>query len=145
MEYFWKKKTIAYIAALRTLSNKITFWTFWTLRCPKHVFWGLWTFFDVFTCPTNHEFLYHFLNVLVTWADPWWKLILYMLSSIWHYYFFKNNYKKIDLIVKGVSGKSGFFFNWIAYWIAYWFLLFRCGITAPCYSGVSPPAPPQAK
>ena len=32
-----------------------------------------------------------------------------MLSSIWHYYFFRNNYIKFEMIVKGVSGKSGFF------------------------------------
>ena len=30
--------------------------------------------------------------------------------------FFLNNSKKIEMIVKGVSGKSGFFFNCIAYW-----------------------------
>ena len=48
--------------------------------------------------------------------------------------FSKTIFKIFDLIVTGVSGKSGIFFDWIAYWIAYWPLLFRCGITAPCYS-----------
>ena len=40
------------------------------------------------------------------------------------------------MIVKGVSGKSGFFLIVLPIGIAYWPLLFPCGRTGPCYSFV---------
>ena len=81
---------------------------------------------DVFGVSKNHRCIYNFEKFLWSWADPWYKLIVYMLSSIWHYYFFKNIYIKFEMIVKGVSGKSGFF------WIE---LPIELPI-GPCYSGV---------
>ena len=99
---------------------------FFIFQVPKYVFWGLGTFLDVFGVSKNHGFGYRFEKFLWIWADPWYKLIVYMLSSIWHYYFFKNNYIKFEMIVKGVSGKSGLF-------------LIELPIALPigsCYSGV---------
>ena len=41
--------------------------------------------------------------------------------------FFINNYRKNEMFVKGVSGKSGFVFIVLGIGIAYWPLLFPCG------------------
>ena len=76
--------------------------------------------------PKSYRFSRHFEFFLLVWADPLYKWSVYMLSSIWLEYFFKNPFMKFEMIVKGVSGKSGFF-------------LIELPIELPidsCYSGV---------
>ena len=51
---------------------------------PRKSVLGLGNVFGAFWGSENHRFIYHFGNVLSIWADPWYKLIVYMLSSIWH-------------------------------------------------------------
>ena len=38
---------------------------------------------DVLGGPKSYRFSSHFENFLLVWADPLYKLIVYMLSSIW--------------------------------------------------------------
>ena len=45
---------------------------------------GLVDVFGRFWGYKNHRCIHHFRNVPWIWADPWYKLIVYMLSSIWH-------------------------------------------------------------
>ena len=96
---------------------------------PVDVFWRFWL-------SRNHEFLYHFLELSINlgWSmmkvDP-----IYVIFNMGLALFHKQLYENRNICKRGI-GKIRIFFNWIAYWIAYWPLLFRCGITAPCYSGV---------
>ena len=69
----------------------LRFFNFWNLisrififQGPENRFWGLGTFWERFGVSKNHRFIYHFENFLWIWADLWYKLIVYMLSSIWH-------------------------------------------------------------
>ena len=58
---------------------------------PKKIGFGAWgRFGSVFGVSKNHRFIYHCENVRWIWADPWYKLIVYMLSSIWHMPSLKN-------------------------------------------------------
>ena len=64
------------------------FWSFisriFIFQGPENRFWGLGTFLERFGMSENHWFIYRFENFLWIWADPWYKLIVYMFPSIWH-------------------------------------------------------------
>ena len=102
----------------------LIFFEFWNLisrififQGPENRFWGPGTFLG---CPkiidlfTSLKKSYEFGLI----RDISWSYICYLQYGVTT--FFLNNCKIIEIIVKGVSGKSGFFCNWIAYWIAYW-------------------------
>ena len=87
-------------------------------------------------CPRICRCVYHIENVGQTISDPGQKLIVYSLPSIWQYPFFQNDMKiPVFCQNRGIK-KIVFVFIVLPIGIAYWPLLFRCGITAPCYSGV---------
>ena len=81
---------------------------------------------DVWACPRIYRCIVKTKNVGQTISDPGQKLIVYMFPSIWYMLLFKNNYKQIKMIVKGVSGKSVFFLIELPIELP----------IGPCYSGV---------
>ena len=103
------------------------------LFCQIDVFLGL------VACGHVQEFNDIFLeteNVGQTISDPGQKLIVYTLPSMWQYPFFQNDIKWLYFVITVKTRNSVFCCIVLPIGIAYCPLLFRCGITAPCFSGV---------
>ena len=92
---------------------------------------------DAWACPQIYRFILKSENVGQTISDPGQKLIVYTLPSIWQYVsLFPKCYTNTGILSKQTPRQIVFFCIVLPTGIAYWPLLFRCGITAPCYSGV---------
>ena len=72
--------------------------------------------FACFRCPIFYRIVYHIENVPQTVCDAPQKLILHTFPSIWHWPFFINIFKNIEISSKRGIGKIGFCLYCIACW-----------------------------
>ena len=98
-------------AHLRYFSNKSkcgTWFPDFSDSRPKKIVLGPGDVFACFVCPTFYRFVYRMEHVPQTLSDTLYKCFLWTFPSIRHQPFFLNDFKRIEIFVKGVSGKSGF-------------------------------------